>query len=686
MKRLINKGLILLIIIGILASIPLIGERLKWEKTSNQVEVVMDYDDIFLLTNNTHNVENEQKQFFDSVKGNVHSFAIYESTLERLKIQGEYSGDTWVYSGKELLDPLRNINLDREIDPKHTYVLFSNQQLADTWIPLMKQFLGEEGAIQEFAFESYIGLDIEAPYRSIKSLPLGIDPLLVKQIKENGFEIVPRLSNSYKDKTRAVALVQQAAAYKPSAFIFQGDEVTGFPSHLVDVAEIMNKNNINLGMIEMLKSDQLGMNKLSYQLAHFNEQDKANNDWTMARVHSLSERTLQKKMAITPEQLKGKAPAEFLDLQEQVELAVTERNIRMIYVHAAMPVGSHVPLEQFDYLTLNDEPENMLKATELGIQDFSNRIEQEGFTLGKAAPFHYQENSWMAVARWLALLGGIAVIALMVNSFIPSMQVIVFALGIIGIVLAKLLHLDSLYFKFIGLGTAVSIPVLAIRYSLNQLAVKTKSSFAHMLKIYFVTSLISFVGAWLVVGMYSHVKYSLYMDQFRGVSVLYAAPLLLALILVMRFLNEPFVKWLKGNFKNYYVLLAGALGVLALYYLSRSGNEASISSLEIKFRSLLQSGLDVRPRTKEFLIGYPLFFLGIYLFSTYKRAAYLLVAATMAQLSIVSTFTHLHTPFIISVIRTGIGLVLGLVIGLLFVLGWKIIIPIVEKIARRVNL
>ena len=238
----------------------------------------------------------------------------------------------------------------------------------------------------------------------------------------------------------------------------------------------------------------------------------------------------------------------------------------------------------------------------------------------------------MSIVRWLSLLGGIAVISLLVAAFIPSLNWIVFIGGLLGIVIAKVLNLEGLYFKFIGLGTAIATPVVALKYSLSQINLLGKKvSWLHILKVYFVTSIFSFLGAMLVTGMYSHVKYSLYLDQFRGVSALYAVPLLLTLILVMWSYNEPLIKWLKGNFKNYYLLLLGILGIMGLYYLARSGNEATVSTLEIKLRALLQSNLDIRPRTKEFLIGYPLFVLGIYLAYTYKRAAYLLVGAAMAQ-------------------------------------------------------
>lgn len=688
MRQLINKALIFIVIIGIIASIPLISERLKWEDTSNQVELILDYDDMYILANSTDEPERIEEQFFNAINNSITSIAIYESTLERLKLQGEYSGDMYVYSGKELLEPFRKnqLDLDLNINPNHTYILFANKEIENIWASAIKQFLAKEGDINSFNWNDYSGLEIAAPYRLLMKLSLGIDPILANKVKDYGFNLIPRLSNSYQDKERTLALIEQTAKYNPSNIIFQGEDVTGFPSHLNDVAKVMNQYQIGLGMVELVK-EQRGIKTLAFHVAHIYEEDATDNNWYISRVHSLSERTMNRMINVTPAQLKAEEPVEFFDLQEQVELAATERNIRMFYIHGALPISRHVSLQNSDTITIKGNPEEIITKTVLGVQDISGRLLNEGFTLGQAEPFKYQEKVWMSYARWIALIGGIAIISLLGSVYLPSLNWLIFFLGIIGVALSKLINLESLYFKFIGLGTAVSFPVIAIYYSLQQLKVQNKKfSIIHMLKVYFLTSLVSFSGSLLVIGMFSHVKYSLYLDQFRGVSVLYLAPLILALILVMWSFNEPLIKWLKGNFKNYYILVLGILGAATLYYLARSGNEASISTLEIKFRKLLQSNLDVRPRTKEFLLAYPLFVLGIYFSYYYKRAAYLLIPAVMGQLSIVSTFTHLHTPFIISVIRTGIGLGLGLIIGFLLIIIWNILKPWLIKIIRRLNL
>jgi hypothetical protein len=122
-----------------------------------------------------------------------------------------------------------------------------------------------------------------------------------------------------------------------------------------------------------------------------------------------------------------------------------------------------------------------------------------------------------------------------------------------------------------------------------------------------------------------------------------------------------------------HVFLLGLAGVAVLFLIMRSGNfpTLGITGLEMKVRSFLQQALTVRPRTKEFLIGYPALILLLWwgprwLDRLWRRWAALIltVAATVGLSSIVNTFAHQHIPVSVSLLRTINGLVLGLPIGL----------------------
>jgi hypothetical protein len=50
----------------------------------------------------------------------------------------------------------------------------------------------------------------------------------------------------------------------------------------------------------------------------------------------------------------------------------------------------------------------------------------------------------------------------------------------------------------------------------------------------------------------------------------------------------------------------------------------------------------------------------------------LLIAGTIAQLSMVDTFAHIHTPLLLSIIRIFLGLGIGVLIGLVIIVAWQI--------------
>jgi len=124
------------------------------------------------------------------------------------------------------------------------------------------------------------------------------------------------------------------------------------------------------------------------------------------------------------------------------------------------------------------------------------------------------------------------------------------------------------------------------------------------------------------------------------------------------------------------VVAAAIVGLAALYYVSRSGNNpvAPVSDLEFRLRRYLLEFFVVRPRTKEFAVGYPAVVLGTWAvvggrlhLSTRVRNYVAAVAAGLAGVaasSVLNTFSHFHIPAVISLERTAIGAGLGLLVGL----------------------
>ena len=106
--------------------------------------------------------------------------------------------------------------------------------------------------------------------------------------------------------------------------------------------------------------------------------------------------------------------------------------------------------------------------------------------------------------------------------------------------------------------------------------------------------------------------------------------------------------------------------------LFRSGNNgAPVPQFEIALRRFLEDVMYARPREKEFLFGHPAVLVS--LAALYRKWPqllhyFLIVAVTIGQGSMVETFAHMRSPFILSFIRGLDGLAAGTLsmVGALF--------------------
>jgi flagellar biosynthesis protein FliR len=108
---------------------------------------------------------------------------------------------------------------------------------------------------------------------------------------------------------------------------------------------------------------------------------------------------------------------------------------------------------------------------------------------------------------------------------------------------------------------------------------------------------------------------------------------------------------------------------------SRSGNQSDVapSAFELSLRSGLTAVLGVRPRFKEFLIGFPLMMLLPALTLRHRQVFGWLFALGIGigTADMIDTFSHLHTPLEVSLIRLLNGLVIGCIVGAIAVLAYR---------------
>ena len=90
----------------------------------------------------------------------------------------------------------------------------------------------------------------------------------------------------------------------------------------------------------------------------------------------------------------------------------------------------------------------------------------------------------------------------------------------------------------------------------------------------------------------------------------------------------------------------------------------------------------MRPRTKEFLIGFPALLLAIMLTTRSRYGWWLYAVAAIGTASAIDTFTHFHAPLFVSTVRTVLGIVIGYGFGVVLVL----LVGLGERGARRIGI
>lgn len=614
--------------------------RIQAEGQDKSVQIAIRYSDVLSLAQQTERPLEEILREFKEIGATT--LLVRENT-----VSGP-GGDFYNYKGQGEISVLEGYILKfyypdiTDLKPEYNYIVTTNKEVADN---IYKNYHLKNihvdafsGPNTETGEETYF-IEVSDFASSLTTVGVGFNTTDLNVAASLGYMISPQIKNWDEPTEESLLnLVDELNAIDNVGTIYFADmTVPGADTEIM--AQLIRDHQ--LGFIEFTSNKQKGFELLA---KHSSE---SGTNYKVARLHTL-----------TDPQVKTFKISEVLD---RYQLALNERNNRVFLFK--MPSTLNVDAD-IDYMK-----ESITRFIELAEKDGFNMVNE---------PVNFNLPAISIIVAILAGLGAIVVFVLLLNEL--GAAKLGYALGILGAIgYVGLLKVSPFVaYRMMALFGAVVFPTYAMIMGIKEEPRNIKETIIAFLKI----CVISYGGVFAIVGSLSRTGFALGINLFAGVKLAHILPIAAILIVLVyrkHKLDYNFYKGILDRKISYGALIV--IGVIAgalLIYTSRTGNSGSASTLELQFRQLLTSTLGVRPRTKEFLIGYPI--LICLLFYGYKEA-YLpfVIFAAMGPISLVNTYAHIHTPLLVSMIRSAYGIIFGLLIGLVAIWVIKFIGKVIKK-------
>ncbi|WP_017756469.1 DUF5693 family protein [Calidifontibacillus oryziterrae] len=641
-----KKILMAIVALSILLTAPLIYNRAKVEWQNDTYEMIVPYEEIRELENRGLDTGEMLSTLADlGVKG---------ISFEPTGIQDlEKKGQVMTLTKSDLFSMLQN---EDEVTRENVlysranglYILLRND-LDERWeraiLTTFKDRIEKVEDVPTLTGESLYfisGLNKQELLQGtttvsnpILTKPIGYDEEVIAEYAAYGFEPVFRIGNNVSEANSFVLdqMKQLSDQFDAHKIVFTGNAMLGVSPHedleITDAEEYaLRLKNEGFVLMPIEFTDQDGLQ--TYARTFQNK---------IVRLHSI----------------------DFFDgrggYTDRATRAVKERNIRALYIHIAdikrLEAEMITADQSFEVATIGIDAiqEKMADKHQPGISQSYNIL---------------KSSTWMTLAALIGVAAFIAVAALMVSEKIALLTfggMLVVAAGYI--VTGSILFLQA---------AALAVSIVAATWA--AITGEYINSKKEMVIKFVKAAAIALIGAWFVTALLYGNLFLVKIDEFRGVKLLFLLPIVLTGLHVIR----DHVKELALAFtRNYYFIIFAVLAAGMAILLLRSGNDAGeiVSGAELMLRQGLEDLMFVRPRTKEFLIGYPLFVLAMFIIYQGKGweqriGKYLLAGGAIGFLSTVNTFTHLHIPLYISVLRTIYGFAIGALLGIVLIWMYKL--------------
>jgi uncharacterized protein DUF5693 len=638
-----TRLLALCVLLGLAASCAILLARVRLEGRNRVVEIVLDGDDWLGLMRRegraTRDVLRELRE-----RGAV-SVALGDNTMRRLADDGVISyasGGELATLGRlgTLQSAFLRLHEARQLRSDAVYVTGETDDRAFV-AGRLRALLGAARVREIGAVVEVLGARAD-----LEEIGLGFRPADASRFRAAGLGVVLRPRN-YRGLTPESlrTLVDSYAATSPEpTLIFAATEVQGYEGLLEAAADEYRRIGARYGRIEV-----------------FSERRKQRGE---DRLTALVRPAVIRVFSITPEELQLLRPPEVAD---RFVRAAQERNIRILYVRPLLFTPAGIPA---------------LQANLDLVETVAAELRRFGFTPARARPLAPFETARPLI--WLVSLGAAALGVLVVDRVARAAGISVppwvwwgaIALIVVATAAAGMTRYDSLWRRLLALGVAIAGGAGAAVWALPSPDRSSGSvvgaAWGTMLRAVGLATIFGFfVAALLTQWAFMHA-----FSIFLGVKLAHAVPVALVVAWMLlearqalgwRGVSDAVGQWVQQPLRVGTAVAAVVIAGLAVVLLARTGNiSAPISGTEQQLRVALEELLVARPRTKEFLFGYPMLALaGLAAANGWRRLTIGFAAAgVVGTTGVINSFSHLHTPFLYTLWRTANALGLGVLVAI----------------------
>lgn len=702
MKKWIKKHsiLLLLMLIGIGAAVGVLATRVSVENANKTYDIVMDYSALEDMVKASDEDMDFWLDYFREL--GIEKLAIQEETVNSLVVEYKgilraqtpgaiYNTYGWEqYYPEEVQNAILNSEYTDDVlvtcqDPElFAWILDAFSSRCDVELQV---FYAENG--DGFLFLAGDGKDINGS--KLIELPLGVDPKKKAQADQYGYALIPRtiVVEGLNGETFAEAVLEDYAEVGTPYIIGVGLGIFGYDdteTAIPRIIEFLNSENVTLGVVET-SQQSMNLSGDGYDELIVQSGYNAVRTFTMWDY-------VQWRFAWYDYD----GPEEITNCLYR---AAYERNCRLIYLKM---MQYETDDGAYKYVTDPQEYETLLG-------DFMDRMNDKGYTMQTLTAARQITIGYPTLM--LIAIGAVAAAILLLGlvfSMSTKLTYLLTGLGCLGA--AGILYImPDMGRLILSIGGGIVMPLLAV-VAMAVILKKTTGKLSCWIEGVLAVAgvaLVSLVGGFFAAAPLSDSAYMLEMELYRGVKVMQLIPLAGFVCYAAKCCLESKARAildipkeekraavervLDTSVKIRHVLLTVAVVIVVAfvasagrYYLARTGHteDVSIADLELQLRNFLELHLTARPRTKEFLIGYPSIMLFIWCYrkqspATDVLAVFFGLGAVIGATSIVNTFLHIRTFFMLSLVRVFTGLATGLAIGLLAVAIAELIYRLLKK-------